>query len=287
MRNQGNSQLCVGNAVADIVTHHSGRRVSAFSVSVRNFQSRRGLDYLFFNPVAVVASDLGPMSRFMIGLASSTLETSRRVSLCADDQLGGELSYSDRDLKELWDAYQYVRSYFGPTPPVEKIQVIAERLKVIAPSLNPLPFVLSLRRENHMDQALGKWFDRECGERFGDDLEVVGTELGRKDPDRIIAVLDAALDSGAIAAIHYDPGVLRAQEPDRWKTIIGTHVSTIVAKRLQGGERQYLLRNSWGPNCQYYSDGIYERCDRGHIWLTEAEVRSHSTSAAYYRKLRP
>ena len=83
--------------------------------------------------------------------------------------------------------------------------------------------------------------------------------------------------------VHYDPNVLDAVNPSIWQTVIGFHVSVIVARAEIEGVKQYLLRNSWGSACSLYADSVAIRCDRGHIWLTEAEVRKYVTSAVYLR----
>lgn len=288
VRNQTNTQICFGHAVADIATFHAGQRVSAFSVAVRNFQFRRaGLDTALFNPGGGLAAQLSPNSRYMLGLASSTLESSLKASLCLDDQPPSNLSYRDANLKQLWDVYhRQFRSYIGPTEPTHLYQPMQAQLARIVPSLNSGDFIQRLSRYKPLDHALGEWFDRACHVQVeaSSKLRVVGGETNLPSPDQVVQMLNRALESGEPAAIHYDSRVLDAENPSLWESQIGFHVSTIVARADMSGTRYYLLRNVWGPNCGEYAQQVANRCDRGHIWLTEAEVRRYVTSVAYYQR---
>lgn len=279
-RTQGNTQLCFAHAAADIATFHTGRRVSAFSVAVRNFQKRKGFDYALFNPVGSIAGKASGASKYMLGLAASTLTTTLDSTLCADDQMGYR-TYRDQQLKSLWDTYNRFRAYIGPKKPTELFQQIEREVSQVMPGLDARSFTPN--RYRTLDQALGEWFDRQCDIKIPGNRKVVSVDTGAAGADRLLAALNQALDQGEIAMIHYDPAVLDSIDPSIWQFLVGFHVSTIVAKAEFNGEPRYLLRNSWSDACHYYSDEISVRCDRGHIWLTEAEIRKYVTSVAYYQ----
>jgi hypothetical protein len=112
-------------------------------------------------------------------------------------------------------------------------------------------------------------------------MRVVGGEVKLPSPERNVQLLNAAMEEKQPAVVHYDPGGLDAQDPSFAQSLIGFHVSVIVARADIQGKRYYLLRNSWGSNCGIYADEIESRCDRGHIWLSEKEIRNYVTSVAY------
>lgn len=284
VRRQRGTNICFGHAVADVATVHSGQRVSAFSVAVRNFQHRDGLDYALFQPGGVIAGQVGPDSRFMLGLASSTLKSALKGTLCADDQPVNDISYKDSDLKQLWDTYHSeFRPYFGPTAPLHLYRKIEASLALITPGLDGGDFTNHMNRSKPLDQALGEWLDRQCKIRIpnAEDIRVVGSETKRNTADANLRALNAALDMGEPAVAHIDLGYFDGADPSFWQSVIGFHVVTIVAKAEWNGARHYLLRNSWGASCRHYAPQIEARCDRGHIWLTEDEVRRYVTSVAY------
>jgi hypothetical protein len=284
VRTQANTQMCFAFAGADMATYASGQRVSAFSVAGQNFANRSGFDYVFFNPGGELASQLGPDSRFMLGLASSTLKTNLMGKLCAEDQPNSNLSYRDQNLKRLWNEYGEYRSYIGPTKPEHLYSQVEHQLRMIAPSLNAADFASHMSRYQPLDYALAAWFGRQCNVQLDKSLSVQGGEFGLAQGAQVVASLDRALDSNQIAMIHYDPGVLNANTFDFTQSVIGFHVSTIVARAKFGAQNFYLLRNTWGDRCNHYSDSIGGRCDRGHVWLSEEEVRKYVTSVAYYSK---
>lgn len=280
VRSQGNTQLCFAHAAADIATFHTGRRISAFSVAVRNFQKRKGFDYALFNPVGSIAGKASGASKYMMGLAGSTLKTTLGSTLCADDQISYS-TYRDQQLKSLWDSYDRFRAYIGPRKPVELFQQIEQEVSIVMPGLDARTF--SPNRYRTLDQALGEWFDRQCDIKIPGRLSVVSVDTGASGADKLLAALNQALSQGEIAMIHYDPAVLDSIDPSIWQFLVGFHVSTIVAKAEIDGSPHYLLRNSWSEACHFYSEDIAGRCDRGHIWLTEPEIRRYVTSVAYYQ----
>jgi hypothetical protein len=280
VRSQGNTQICFAHAAADIATFHTGKRVSAFSVAVRNFQKRKGFDYALFNPAGSIAGKLSGASKYMLGLAASTLATTLGSTLCADDQVN-YATYRDQQLKSLWDTYSRFRAYIGPKKPVDMLQQIEQEVSRVMPGLDARTFTPN--RYRTLDQALGEWFDRQCDIKIPGQLSVVSVDTGVSGADKLLAALNQALSRGEIAMIHYDPAVLDSIEPSIFQFLVGFHVSTIVAKADFNGAPHYLLRNSWSEACHYYSEDIAARCDRGHIWLTEGEVRKYVTSVAYYQ----
>lgn len=285
VRNQLDTQICFGHAVADVVTFHTGVRVSAFSVAVRNFQHRKGLDYVLFNSVGGSSQQVNVASRYQMGLASSTLESSLKGSLCRDDQPENGLTYLDEHLKILWDTYhKKFRSYIGPTAPTALYTEIESGLRRVVPSLPADDFIRKISRYKPFDHALGEWFDKWCDVEMPRDKKwkVVGSEIGLRGGGEVVRQLNAALESGEPAVVHYDARVLDAQNPSFWESVIGFHVSAIVARAEINGVDHYLLRNSWGNKCDEYARDIQARCDRGHIWITEAEVAKYVTSVAYF-----
>lgn len=283
-RHQVDTPLCFAHAAADVATFHTGRRVSAFSVAVRNFQHRGGLDYVFFNPGGVIAGGAGGVSRYMLGLGSSALDSLLKGSLCAEDQPASDLTYRDENLRRLWDLYQnYYRPYIGPTEPTALYSGMRAEVLRIMPSLPAAEFPARVPAPKPLDLALGDWFDTACDIRMpAGKLKVRGSELAALGADGVVAALERALAGGEIAVIHYDAGVLHAEDPSFWQTVIGFHVSSIVARVETGGAKHFLLRNSWGARCDFYAPDIAARCDRGHIWLTEDEVRRYVTTVASF-----
>ena len=55
----------------------------------------------------------------------------------------------------------------------------------------------------------------------------------------------------------------------------GQHAMTIIARQKRGGQCKYLLRNSWGRGCSYYTvQEVYDDCiaDQGAVWVTKERL---------------
>jgi hypothetical protein len=60
------------------------------------------------------------------------------------------------------------------------------------------------------------------------------------------------------------------------------HSSSIVARRFNTKNEQceYLIRNSWGPNCYEYNTDKYT-CDEGNVWVNEKDLGPMLTDLEY------
>lgn len=71
----------------------------------------------------------------------------------------------------------------------------------------------------------------------------------------------------------------------------GMHVSSIVGRRWNKETKtcEFKLRNSWGKNCQYYSNPeLNGKCDpqTGYVWLSSEILARTITEAIYFRDSR-
>ncbi|MCF8058391.1 MAG: hypothetical protein K9K67_03785 [Bacteriovoracaceae bacterium] len=90
---------------------------------------------------------------------------------------------------------------------------------------------------------------------------------GSDNQEDFLAAIDQQLLSGSILALEYNGYLLESSEGLDAKgfPIEAPHVSTIVGRRCIDGESQYLIRNSYGPTCDFYLEEL--DCDEGNIWV--------------------
>lgn len=100
--------------------------------------------------------------------------------------------------------------------------------------------------------------------------------------DRMLAMLDYALDRGRAPTIGYSWYILEARDP-KDPDLAADHSSTVVARRRVGGRCQYRVQDNTGAYCAHMRPGIRERCEDGRIWLWEAELRRTLYSVIYLR----
>ncbi|MCM2281810.1 MAG: hypothetical protein NDI61_08180 [Bdellovibrionaceae bacterium] len=101
--------------------------------------------------------------------------------------------------------------------------------------------------------------------------------------------VDAELNRGNVVAVNYFVDFLRDGRSEPY-TADEFHASVIVGRRWRNNSCQYLVRNSWGPECeQKDKDGkirsVYSplatECRQGNIWVAEKHLRVTTESVSF------
>ncbi len=100
--------------------------------------------------------------------------------------------------------------------------------------------------------------------------------------DRMLAMVDYALDHRRAPTIGYSWYILEARDP-KDPDLAADHSSTVVGRRRIGGRCQYRVQDNTGAYCAHMRPGIRERCADGRIWLWEEELRRTLYSVIYLR----
>jgi len=72
--------------------------------------------------------------------------------------------------------------------------------------------------------------------------------------------------------------ITKKDAPPASKDSCGGHAAVVIGKRPMNGKCQFLLRNSWGTECDHYSPDIQSQCERGkgNVWV-DAETLTKNT----------
>jgi hypothetical protein len=100
--------------------------------------------------------------------------------------------------------------------------------------------------------------------------------------DRILAMVDYALDHGRVPTVGYSWYLLEDRDP-KDPDLFADHASPVIGRRKAGSVCQYRIQDNTGEYCGRMRDGIRERCDNGRIWVTESELRRTLYSVTYLR----
>lgn len=114
------------------------------------------------------------------------------------------------------------------------------------------------------------------------DMVEAGRPPRRPQIERMLAMVDYALDNGRAPTIGYSWYELQERDP-KDPDLAADHSSPVVARRRQGGQCQYLVQDNTGEYCSRMRAGIRERCDDGRVWLMESELRRTLYSVIYLR----
>lgn len=109
-----------------------------------------------------------------------------------------------------------------------------------------------------------------------------GQPPSAKDVNRMLSMVDYALDHGRAPTIGYSWYVLEERDP-KDPDVAADHSSAVIARRRVGGRCQYRVQDNTGEYCARMREGIRERCDDGRVWLWEDELRRTLYSVIYLR----
>ena len=306
---QGDSAICFAYATADMISQRVGVTVSALDVATR---------YYFADPAGLFRSRDRALRKYLaahpdlteeIAESRNDTEASKERNpqrkpffdkLEDGQEAGAALLYNlgglcpDRDLPS-FDGYgQHVRTFgalrwrsrLAPRMSWRSLGGTVDKLRDPATDAfnagwithverrcrrKPLPVPLLPVSDSIADNQLD-FMERA---RNGDPDLAKGT-------DRLMAMIDYALDHGRLPVVGYSWYVLEARDP-KDPDLAADHSSPIIARRKVGGRCRYHLQDNTGEYCARMRPGIRERCELGRVWLDEAELRASLYSVIYLR----
>lgn len=292
VRNQGRTSWCFAYAAADLVSQRSGVVVSAVDI---------GAQY-FLNDLNELMNQSDPA---LIAYIRSFPGLARHLTNARRDAASGKEFKEEPLLNRAEGGFVDLSIFTAngrglcpesnlPSSPGFSSEYI-DRLKFFVENSQRAAMRESLVLLNHNREWM-TWADRVC-RRVERPVPLVPVSIyAATSPARyrqfvsqgayreqdvqgeLIGRLNFALSHGRIAVVSYDANLLADFEGED-----APHASSIVARTLVNGQCQYLLRNSWGESCNGYRDQFKSRCQNGHIWVTEAELRQSVYGLTFLR----
>ena len=307
---QGDSAICFAYATADMISQRVGVTVSALDVATR---------YYFADPAGLLHSRDGALRRTLRrhpDLAEAIAE-SRNDTEASRERNPGRKPYFDKleDGQEEAATLLYnlgglcldrdLPSFDGYGQHARTFGALRWRSRVAAPKISwrSLGGTVPRLRDPETDAFNAGWIahvERRCRRRplpvplipvsdsIADNQLDFMDKAARREPglkagtDRLMAMIDYALDRGRLPVIGYSWYVLEERLP-KDPDIAADHSSPIIARRKVAGRCQYHLQDNTGEYCARMRPGIAERCDLGRVWLDEDELRASLYSVIYLR----
>ncbi|QDK42007.1 hypothetical protein DOM21_11225 [Bacteriovorax stolpii] len=133
-------------------------------------------------------------------------------------------------------------------------------------------------------------YDNQCKELSfkGYRAEVISQFTSRYPVDTLMKTINDQISNGEIIGVGYDYNKVNGEEGT------GDHGSIVVGRRTnpETGACEYLLRNSWGKNCeQNEGEGLscHKNCDSngcrysGHFWVSESKLKQSISGVTYLK----
>ena len=307
---QGDSAICFAYATADMISQRVGVTVSALDVATQYYfaDANRLADlpdpalrrYLHDHPRALieinasrndtdVSRDGNPkglpyFDKLEDGQEDAAALLYNVSGLCTDRDLPSFDGYAQHArpfarLRYRASITAHNRSYRGLAGTVEKLRDPAAdpfnagwlayvgRACVRRPSPVPLLPVSYRIADNQLD--------------FMDRL-AQGRPPTRAESDRLLGMIDYALDHGRTPTVGYSWYLLEDRDP-KDPDMAADHASTLLGRRKVGRTCQYQIQDNTGEYCARMRPGIAERCRLGRIWVSEDELRRTLYSVIYLR----
>lgn len=286
VRHQGSPGWCYANAAADLLSFATGENISSVGLAIQYQLNKAKVDRKDPSQSAIarffsnVGYDWG-ISHIKTeegGTLYAGVEGSKDVGLCRESDLPGRY--------ELWDlgsgnktqnysqfVYENLNEW-NKTPNAKRGKWTA-----LAPETNSCNSLDSLRRffpgvrASDFREILGKTrpsedpvihlYKKACSNRVAiPPVEPEVKNWNQNERKRLLEYLDAQLKDHPVG-VAYNAKIL--QDPKARGP--ANHASSIVGRQFRNGQCEYLVRNSWGSDCE---DGEYSpeyKCEGGNIWI--------------------
>ncbi|KQO54756.1 hypothetical protein [Methylobacterium sp. WL19] len=308
--NQGESAICFAYATADMISHRVGKSVSPLDVATKFYFADPARLEAIADPHLKRHLRAHPAYRADIAWSRNNAEVTKdgnpSLEPYFDKIEGGEedtaaLLYNiggyceDRDLPSN-DGYRYVMPALRALRYRTKLRPTRQSFRAVAATATHLrgrwadPFnaawiahVETACRRTPLPVPLLPVSYRVAASQadFADMIES-GRHPSRPKLDRILAMVDYALDHGRVPTVGYSWYLLEDRDP-KDPDLFADHASPVIGRRKAGDVCQYRIQDNTGEYCGRMRDGIRERCDNGRIWVTESELRRTLYSVTYLR----
>ena len=307
---QGDSAICLAYATADMISQRVGVTVSALDVATK---------YYFSDPSLLARIRTPALRRHLRDNPdlADTIADSRNDTDVSRDRNPARIPYFDKleDGQEDIAALLYnigglcedrdLPSFDGYGQQQKVLQGLRWRARVVRPlqCYRALGATVDKLRSRDSDSFNAGWLthiERRCkrkplpvpllpvsaaiADNQADLMERQrnGTPPARAETERLLAMIDYALDHGRVPTVGYSWYVLEERDP-KDADFSADHSSPVIARRHVRGHCQYRIQDNTGEYCARMRPGIRERCELGRVWLNEEELRASLYSVIYLR----
>ncbi len=303
-RDQGNTGWCFSHTAADLISHKTRLRVSAFDLAVQFAATE--LEALERSPSPEVREylrthpELGPIieeariadrdtllpEKILTedglfshgGIEDGALLVSNHQGLCLDRNFrDGEKGFAAH-LKEL---NAWVRRKEAITGATSRSDIPEKSRPIFSKVMGWLNQRCQTRAE--LTEAMlpdSLYIARSLKDFYA--KQESGSFPAKRLQKRLIARVNQALDEGRVVAVGYSAFDITERAED--ETLLdGDHSSIIAARREAKGKCEYFVRNSWGASCELYLKPYLSGCEKRHggAWVQLKDLKTLYSVVSY------
>ena len=307
MRNQGESGWCYAYAASDLATYHLAKNNPSALQSQNGRAVPRGSQLI--SPVSALANfkeyeeNETFSSRTDSGKINEIINqfNNPKSRICLENEVNSSniSAASERESLSISIAMNNLEDLFkqlNPSTPDQAMVCDAwnDKFSQVFPGLNFDDFqnivgeVKSEGRTGH--DLINELINNSCKTPVAiAPLPPLKQVKKSVNPAAYLQEINHQLESGNIVGLLYNSDYLypekpkKADEDNPEKPKEGDednqHWSSIVGRRCVNGNNQFLIRNSFGSDCETYR--IKENCDAGNYWVSEETLLEMSTFINY------
>lgn len=138
------------------------------------------------------------------------------------------------------------------------------------------------RKDKSAAHALAQIAESACqGHQFAIPQGLRMVSKLRSESEPLAPIIDKALNSNRPVSLRYNMKNLVSFTEGFLLDNFSQHVSTIVGRKKVGNQCMYIVRNSWGPTCHGYKQGIFCNEEEGTFQIPAKELERAAYSIEY------
>ncbi|AZZ38123.1 hypothetical protein CIK05_15380 [Bdellovibrio sp. qaytius] len=284
--NQDGTGLCYAYSAADIISFKLGRRVSPVDIALQYTKSRdelmlRGAGDKYLNQI----EDERKKDIFQGGWVRYALQYNSQIGFCADEKVNSNNFSTNRGLyKGLVNLNQLGLHQFNldsasagscakfaeiqkifPGVSMRELQDVANRSTLIDTASNVADKACEPRIKPSTPMRFTNLHNESSPSEIlrSSDFDDIDRVLSKKQPVSVSIFMDKIYNFGK-SSINKQP----------------RHAITLAGKKFNSatGKCEYILKNSWGPECDRY---YKVRCENGYLFVPEDVFKSSVYGADY------
>ena len=260
VRNQGSAGWCFAYATSELVSYKTEIKISAAELALNFYIQMPEMPRGDFLSQASGGSDMGAMSYSMArGFCPEKDMPSENYNI-SKECLAGKRPFETLDIVRLIENIHQKM----PSAMTECQGSIVSSLFKNLSTLEIQTILLDKKLTSL--EKISALKDSNCSASRIKPAKKIKLKGGMEAHDNTIIDIDKQLDSKNPISLNYNANfLLKNADP----SIIGNHYSVIVGRRKVENSCQYLIRNSWGPDCSIYPAPFDTQCEAGNIWVDE------------------
>ncbi|MBC7712160.1 MAG: hypothetical protein H7177_02410 [Rhizobacter sp.] len=259
VRNQGSAGWCFAYATAELLSYKIEKKISAAELALNFYIKMPEMPRGDFLSSVAGGNDMGAMTYSSNGFCAEEDMPSENYKVPKECLKSGKALETLDIIRLIENIHQTMPS----TLTACQVNIVSSLFKNL--NASEIQAKLLDRKLTSLEK-ISDLKDTNCAAKRIKPAKKLKMRSGLESHDNSILDIDKQLDVKNPVSLNYNANFLvKNSNPNE----IGNHYSVIVGRRKSASSCQYLIRNSWGPDCSIYPAPFNTQCEQGNIWVDE------------------